>query len=218
MASARPEPDEIEEAICEAFTYGRTSADDVAQILAVSRSTIERALAEPVGSRKPTDFTSLRRQARLKIGLPLLMNGESVRSIAEEVCLSPDHLTVIIREETGLTPKQIIRAARLGKKIEAWKREGPVHQGTTLYRMRLREWDRIDTELTNLLGDLGALHPLAQWAKRLLVNLERPDYRRQPHRDVVRANRKRESEVLQRRLQVHLDRINLKTERVGSRS
>jgi AraC-like DNA-binding protein len=208
MAGARPDPDEIEDAIREAFTYGRTSIDDVAQILTVSRSTVERALAESGRSKEPTDFTSLRRKVRLKIGLPLLTNGESVRSVAEKVCLSPDHLTVIVREETGLTPRQIIRAACLRKRIEDWKREGPLRQGTTLYRMRLRAWDRIDAELTNLLGDLGPSHPLARWAKQLLVNLERPDYRRQPYRDVMRANRKREGEVLQRRLKAHLNRIN----------
>lgn len=208
MASARPEPDEIEDAIREAFTYGRIRIDDIAQILAVSRSTVERALAEPADSKNPTDFTALRRIVRLKISLPLLTNGESVRSVAEKVCLCPDHLTVIVRGETGLTPRQIIRAARLGKKIEDWKREGPLRQNTALYRTRLRAWDRIDTELTNLLGDLGPSHPLARWAKRLLVDLERPDYRRQPHRDVMRANRKRESDALQHRLQTYLDRID----------
>ena len=208
MAGARPDLEEIENAIREAFTYGRTSIEDVAQILTVSRSTVERALAESTPFEEPTDFTSLRRKVRLKIGLPLLTNGESVRSVAEKVCLSPDYLTVIVREETGLTPRQIIRAACLRERIENWKREGPLNQGTTLYRMRLRTWDRIDIELTNLLGDLGPSHPLTSWAKQLLVDLERPDYRRRPHRDVMRAKRQRESEVFQRRIQDHLNRIN----------
>ena len=208
MASARPAPEEVEDAIREAFSYGRTSIEDIAQILTVSRSTVERALTGTVGSRQSTDFTSLRRKVRLKIGLPLLTHGESVGSVAEKVCLCPDHLTVIVREETGLTPKQIIRASRLGQKIERWKREGPLRQGTTLYRLRLREWDRIDVQLSDLLGDLGPSHPLAHWAKQLLVDLERPDYRRQPYRDVLRVDRRRESELVQRRLQDYLSHIS----------
>lgn len=204
MTNARPKSGEIEAAIREAFSYGRSAIDDVAQILRVSRSTLERALNQPSHGCEPTDFTSMRREVRLEIALELLTRGKSAGSVAEKVCLSPDYLTVVAREETGLTPKQIIRAAQLGKKVAAWKREGPVAQGTALYRERLRKWERIDTEVTNLLGDLGPTHPLNAWAKKLVVGLQRPDYRRQPYRNQLQAKRRRESEEIQRRLTAYL--------------
>lgn len=201
MAANHPSVAEIEAAIGEALARGRKRIDDVAQILLVSRSTLERAIPED------RSFTDLRQKVQMNIALPRLKRGDRAWIVADAVCLSPDRLRIMVREETGLTPRQIIWAAQARLKVEEWKSAGPIYPGTTLYRERLRRWDRIDHEMTELLGDFSATHPLADWAKQLLLAIERPDYRRQPYRDQLRQRRRKESERFQRRLQQALQRI-----------
>jgi len=200
MASNHPSVPDIEAAIRAALARGHKRIDDVAQILLVSRSTLERAI--PEGS----SFTMLRRKTQLELALIRLKRGERAQLVAEAVCLSPDRLRIMIRDETGLTPRQITYAAQALKKVETWKSAGPISPGTTFYRERLRRWDRIDREVTALVGDFNATHPLADWAKQLLLAIERPDFRRQPYRDQLRRRRRTESEKFQRQLAKALER------------
>ncbi len=87
-----------------------------------------------------------------------------------------------------------------------WRRQGPPSYGSPLYHRQRREWLQIDAELIRLLADLNALHPLAQWAKALLVAIDRPDYRKQPYRDDLRDRRKLERERWELQLRRFLDR------------
>jgi len=181
----------IREAIERALASGRTRIDDVAQLLLTSKSTLQRRLKA-----HRTTFTKLRREVQLHTALRLLTSGRSVARVAEEVALSPDHLCVVVREATELTPRQINRAARLADRLRRWEAHVPVAFGTQIYQRRLREWKRIDAELFDLLGDLGPDHPLVAWANELLELSARPDYRRKAYRDRLRAESRREGEEL----------------------
>jgi AraC-like DNA-binding protein len=200
VSSSRPQPKQVEAAIREAFQRGHAGIEDVAQILCVSRSTVERSLAQPLDGREATDFTQLRNVLRVSIALDLLTSGVPIRNVAERVCVSADHLTVLVRRAVGLAPGEISRAILLRGRVSAWKREGPLRPGTMLYRKRLREWDRIDAQMVALLGDLDASHPLAAWAKALLTDLERPDYRREPFRKELEDKKRERSEALEKQL------------------
>lgn len=156
----------------DALASGRAGIADVAQLASTSPSTLQRALSD-----NGTNYLSLRKSVRLKIALTLLTRGESLRRAAAEVVLSPDHLSVIVKEETDVCPRQIIRATELARRVAKWQGQAPPSYGSPLYHRRKREWEKIDEELTTLLGDFSASHPLATWAKALLVSIERPDYR-----------------------------------------
>ena len=126
-----------------------------------------------------------------------LTEGRSVLASARRALVDPDHLCVLVREATGLTPAQISRARTLASRIEGYRSQGPPRSGSSLYRRQSREWQRIDRELDRLLGDLEADNPLADWAKAIVVNATRPDFRRQPYRDRVRAQKREELERLE---------------------
>jgi len=189
--SARPTVPEVQTVLRDALACGKKSIDDVAQILFVSTSTLQRLLADA-----GTGFTELRKEVQIQIALELLTQGRSARAVAGEVSLTPDHLCVLVRSATDLTPAQIIRASKLAAKVRRWRRYGPPPYGSPLYRRQLCEWQEIDAFLQGLLVDLGAHHPLATWAKRLLVDAARPDFRTQPHRGQIRARRKLEADEL----------------------
>lgn len=195
-ASARPSVDEVRTAIRRALGRGRRSPEDVAQILHVSRSTLERGLHD-----KGVLFKQLRREVQLSVAVELMTAGTPAGRVAAEVCMTRDHLCVIVREYTGLTPYQIIRAARLAEKVRGWRRYGPPAFGSALYRKQLQEWHAVDMELQNLFGDLGPEHPLTAWAKGLLVAAHRPDFRRQPYRAQIRERREKENTDAAARLQ-----------------
>lgn len=201
MPVARPDLADIEQAIRSALASGRSGIMDVAQITSTSTSTLQRTLAK-----EGVCFSGLRRKVQLRIALRLLTSGKSLRFAASEVALTPDHLSVIIKEETGLCPRQILRAAELGGRVSRWRRQGPPSYGSPLYHRRRREWLQIDAELIRLLADLNASHPLAEWAKALLVAIDRPDYRRQPYRDDLRDRRELERKRWKLRLREYLDR------------
>lgn len=189
----------IEGAIAHGLSCGRARIEDVAQILLISKSTLQRQMPSDVC------FTDLRRKVQVRTALRSLCEGRLVATVAAEVCLSPDYLCVLVRKETGLTPGQIRRASRLGARLLRWKRGYPPEYGTPLYRRRVRDWRKVDTEMLDLLGDIRPGNPLFGWANELLRLSTKPDFRRQPHRDRLRARRRRESEHLQKRLRAFLE-------------
>lgn len=192
MSERRPDEAEVRVAVRLALEHGVKRIEDVAGSLHLSKSTLQRRLAQC-----GTTFTVVRRETQLSIALECLIEGGSARKAARRALLSPDHLCVMVRQMTGLTPRRIARAAELGRRVEHLRTLDPPESGTWLYRRRLRTWERIDGELDRLLGDLGPDHPLADWAKRLLLSAQKPDFRRQPYRERIRAKRQRESERLE---------------------
>jgi AraC-like DNA-binding protein len=171
---------------------GTKRIQDVALELHVSRSTLQRRLAE-----QGTDFTRLRRAVQTEVALEHLKSGRAVVVAARRALVCPDHLRRFVREETGLTPGQIARAVELADRVQLMREQDPPSFGTPLYRLQMRKWHRIDAELDGLLGDIGPTNPLADWAKGLLLSAERPDFRRQPYRNQIREKRKREREELE---------------------
>jgi AraC-like DNA-binding protein len=125
MPAARPDLVDVERAIRHSLASGRSGIVDVAQIASTSTSTLQRALAD-----RGTCFSVLRRRVRVNIALRLLTNGKSLRLAASEVALTPDHLSVILKEETGLCPRQIIRATELRNRVARWQKQGPPSYGS----------------------------------------------------------------------------------------
>jgi AraC-like DNA-binding protein len=201
MPSKRERVDEVEAAIEAALSLGRTRIEDVAQILFVSRSTLQRWL-------KPRSFTKVRQGVQLRIALKGLTSGRPVETVAREVALSRDHLRVIVREPTGLTPAEIARAARLGAQLKQWKGQVPPPAGTYAYRHRISEWNKADRKLQSILGDLDSSNPLAPWAKQLLLSVVRPDNRRRANRARIQEARKLEKQRLEERRKREIERLN----------
>lgn len=196
MSSSRPTPLEVSTAIAEALGRGRRSRVDVAQILCVSSSTLQRLLADA-----GTDFTTLRKEVQVRVALAYLTAGRRVWVAAERTVLSPDHLRVIVKEATGLTPLQILTAARISATLERWRRQGPPSYGSFLYRRQFEQWQRFDAQLQDLFADLGPSHPLADWAKKTLLVAQRPDFRTQPYRRERRRRARQQSAELQQILE-----------------
>jgi AraC-like DNA-binding protein len=155
----------------------------------MSRATLQRVLAA-----ERTSFKIVRRRVQLDIALERLTAGDAASAVVREIGVTPDHLCVLVREATGLTPRDIIRARHLADIVTRWKRHGPPVAWSRRYREHRRQWRRVDEELQRLLADLGPSHPLADWAKQLLVAADRPDFRTQPYRDLLREERRKEDE------------------------
>lgn len=190
MASKRKRVGDAEDAIECALSLGRTKIEDVAQILFVSMSTLQRWVA-------PDTFTKVRQRVQLRLALKGLVSGRSVETVAQEVVLSRDHLRVLVKEATGLTPAVIVRAARMASRLKQWKAQVPPPAGTYAYRHRISEWDKTDRKLQAMLGNLGHENPLAPWAKNLLLSVARPDNRHRSNRKRIQDARRRESERLE---------------------
>jgi AraC-like DNA-binding protein len=187
MQETRGSIKEVEAAIETALARGRTGVDDVAQILFVSRSTLQRRV-------KPDSFTAIRQRVQLRVALDGLKSGREAGHVAKEVALSRDHLRILVKRATGLTPARILQAASLASRLQAWKVQVPPPSGTYAYRRRIDQWDQCDRRLDTILGDIKAGNPLAPWAMRLLVSVERPDNRLRPNRERIQEARKRERE------------------------
>ena len=181
---------EAEAAIETALARGRTGIDDVAQILFVSKSTLQRRVG-------PHSFTAVRQRVQLRLALDGLTSGRGAGCVAREVVLSRDHLRVLVKKATGLTPARITQAVRLASRLQAWKAQVPPPSGTHAYRRRIDQWDQADRKLIALLGDIGPENPLAPWAKQLLVAVERPDNRLRPNRKRIQQARRAERERLE---------------------
>lgn len=200
MTSSRPTLPDVRKAIGNALIRGRRNLVDVAQTLCVSASTLQRILAN-----HGTDFTSLRREVQVQIALEHLTAGRPAWMAAERAVLSPDHLRLIVKEATGLTPLQILTAARISATLTRWRRKGPPAYGSWLYRRQFEEWQKFDAQLQDLFADLGPTHPLANWAKKTLLIADRPDFRTQPYRD----ERRRQAEQVAARIQSILEAAHL---------
>lgn len=199
--SSRPTLPEVRTAIADALDRGRRTLVDVAQILCVSSSTLQRLLSD-----SGTDFTTLRKEVQVRLALDYLTAGRRVWVAAERTVLSPDHLRVVVKEATGLTPLQILEAARISATLEKWRHQGPPSYGSFLYRRQFEQWQRFDAQLQDLFADLGPSHPLSDWAKKTLLSAQRPDFRTQPYRRERRRRARRQSAELQRILEgVHFD-------------
>lgn len=187
MRKARGQLDDVEAAVEIALDRGRTGIDDVAQLLFVSKSTLQRR-AEPL------TFTAVRQRVQLRLALKALTSGGDVGGVARDVALSRDHLRVLVKKATGLTPARIVQAAHIAGRIDVWKGQLPPQSGTWAYRRWIDQWDKADRKLQDLLGDIGPRNPLAQWAKRILVAAERPDNRLRSNRERIQDVRRRERE------------------------
>jgi methylphosphotriester-DNA--protein-cysteine methyltransferase len=195
--ATRPSPGEIRVAIHESLAQGRRRIEDVAQILCCSKSTLQRVL---LAAEEPS-FTEIRQEAQVRIALEHLTDGRPVWLAADRAAVSADHLRVIVKETTGLTPQQIVRAAEMSATLRRWRAQGPPRFGSWRYREQMQRWQKIDSQLQGLLADLEASHPLANWAKQVLVEAQRPDFRTQPYRSSRRREAERQAARIQRILE-----------------
>jgi AraC-like DNA-binding protein len=192
MQSLRPTLREAEDSIRD-LVHTRTTPlhiDDVASDLYVSRSTLQRVLAD-----HGTTFTKLRQRAQIEIALGRLTEGKSCASTAVHVGLSRDHMSRLIAEHTDLTPRQIARVCQLADRLRRWRRSVPPRANTKLYFTQLKRWRAAETELGRLIADIPAGHPLTQWTNDIRRAVQRPDFRRRRYRTKVRAERRREEAV-----------------------
>jgi hypothetical protein len=192
VPSHRPSPSEVEKAIKARLHAGASlHVEDIAMCLYVSKSTLQRTLAE-----RSTTFTQVRRQVQVKVAVERLSGGASCAGTAAHVRLSADHMCKLVTEYTDLTPRQIVRACQLAERVRRWRRSAPPPADSKLYFTRLERWRAIDDELARLVANLSPDSPLAAWAEKLHRSARRPDYRRGRHRARARAERRREGEVL----------------------
>lgn len=190
MEPGRPSLSRIRESIVANVARDALTIYDIAGAVNSSRSQVQRVLAAA-----DTSYTELLRRARIEVALrELVAKRHSARRAAAEAGITRDHLCVLLKSDLGLSTRQILRARDLEDRIDRWRREVPPLAGTKLYYRRRRQWLRTDAELRKLLEDLDSDHPLAGWAKQLLVAAARPDYRRGPYRQEIQR-RRREAEI-----------------------
>jgi AraC-like DNA-binding protein len=196
MQSNRPTLREVQDVIRDRIGAGITlHIEDVAGSLYLSRSTLQRTLAD-LG----TTFTQQRQQVQVEIALKRLTAGKSCASTAAHVGLSGDHLSKLVTEHTDLTPRQIARACQLTNRLRRWRRSVPPRADTKLYFKRLRRWRAIEAELGRIIADIPADHPLASWVSSVQRSMQRPDFRRSGYREKVWAERRRERDEFMTRL------------------
>jgi AraC-like DNA-binding protein len=169
--------------------------EDVAGRIYVSKSTLQRALAQ-----EATTFTDLRRQVRAEVAIERLTGGATCTSAAAYVGLSRDHMCKLVSDYTGLTPRRIVRARRLAERARRWRRSVPPPARSWFYAERLQRWRAIEAELGRLVADIPEDSPLAEWAQRLHHSARRPDYRSGRYRKLVAAERRREDAAFLRSL------------------
>jgi AraC-like DNA-binding protein len=188
VPSNRPTLREVQGAICDRLHAGAMlHVEDIAESLYVSKSTLQRTLAD-----LDTTFTQLRRQVQVEVAIKRLTGGASCTSTAAYVGLSSDHMCKLVAEYADLTPRQIVRACQLAGRVQRWRRSVPPRANTKLYFKQLERWRAIDAEIEQLVAGLASGHPLAAWAHKLRQSTQRPDYRRGRYRTRVRAQRRRD--------------------------
>jgi AraC-like DNA-binding protein len=169
-----------------------TRIEDVAARLYISRSTLQRRLAE-----RKTSFTELRREARVEVALKRLSAGSSCANAAVYVGLTGDHLCRLITDHVGLRPRQIARANQLSARADRWRRSIPLRSDSRQYIEQMRRWKALEDELAVILAPIPRSgHPLSAWARRISQMARRPDYRKGHYRARVRAARQRERAAL----------------------
>lgn len=207
MNARRPFAADVERtttAIIRAGTPARI--EDVAAALYVSRATLQRRLA-----REGESFTEIRKRSRVAVAITELTHGASCAGAAARVGLSGEHLCRLVRQRTGLRPKEIVRASSLGARAQRWRHSKPPRSGSRLYWERNRRWRALEVEVRMLLEPVPATgHPLSSWARRTIRMCARPDYRTGRYRARVRAARSAERRARQaerRRLDAWLRKL-----------
>jgi AraC-like DNA-binding protein len=166
---------EIRQAVRHGVAQGRMSVDAIARRLHCSTSTLHRRLR-----RHNTTFSEQRTEARLELAFHLLTSGYGAAFAASKVGVTRDYLGVMMRRSYGLSPREIQWAVRLA--------EGLRQQPRT--RQELASFRRNDEQLATLLDQVDARHPLAAWAKELVVLGHRPEY---DEREFMRELREEEA-------------------------
>lgn len=151
----------IQQALHEGVTERRTSVGAIAARLHSSPSTVHRRLR-----RHHTTFAVERNTVRAQQAFELLTAGYPASIAAARVGVSTDHLCVVMRRAYGVTPRRIRQIVRLAGALRA--------QPET--REQLAQFERNDAQLQVLLDPIGPGHPLAGWAKKLVVLGHRPEY------------------------------------------
>jgi AraC-like DNA-binding protein len=138
----------------------RISAGGLASRLYLSESALRRHLRA-----EGTSFVKERRVARAEAALELLKRGCPVERAARRVCLSPDHLRLVMEAVYGFSPGAIKRLAAIADRL---RREPESRRQLALAR-------REDESLQELVGDLDASHPLYGWARELVLLGHHPE-------------------------------------------
>lgn len=138
----------------------RLSAPGLGRRLHCSESTLHRRLRE-----RGTSLVVERNKIRASQAFALLGVGYSVSQVAMRVGVSADHLRAIMLRTFGWTPAKIKRAAELAAALEVEPRT----------RSALAAIERRDCLLQEHLAEIGADHPLAAWAKELVLRGYHPE-------------------------------------------
>jgi hypothetical protein len=123
----------------------------------------------------------------------LIKERKSVAATAGAVGVSPDHLRVLLKPVTTISPGALRRAVTLHDRLVRWRRQIPPAFGSPWYREQRAAWARTERELQRLLRPIPSNSPLRKWADAALELAQRPDYREKPHRERLREARLRES-------------------------
>jgi AraC-like DNA-binding protein len=208
MNARRPFAAEVERTTIAFVRAGaRARIEDVAVALYMSRATLQRRLA-----REGESFTEIRRRSRVTVAITELTHGSSCSRAAARVGLSGEHLCRLVSQQTGLRPKEIVRASALAARAQRWRRSPPPRSGSRLYWERSRRWRALESEVRILLAPVPATgHPLSSWARRTVQMCVRPDYRTGRYRARVHAARnaeRRAREAERRRLDAWLRKLH----------
>jgi len=208
MNARRPFTAEVEQTTTALVRAGATTRiEDVALALYVSRATLQRRLA-----REGESFTEIRKRSRVAVAITELTHGASCARAAARVGLSGEHLCRLVRQRTGLRPKEIVRASGLAARAQRWRLSKPPRSGSRLYWERSRRWRALEAEVRMLLAPVPATgHPLSSWARRTIDTCARPDYRTGRYRARVHAARsaeRRAREAERRRLDAWLRKLH----------
>jgi AraC-like DNA-binding protein len=135
---------------------------DVARRLYLSRSTLQRVLAE-----SGLTFTGLRRDVRVEFAAELLARGASWSETAERVGLGRDHLSRLIKQRFNVRPHQIERVNTLaGTLTRATIRSA--RTGRLLSTRGEQQWRELETEVEEVLRRLpSGSHGLSAWERRV---------------------------------------------------
>lgn len=151
----------IQQALQDGVLDGRMSVEAFSARLYCSPSTLHRRLR-----RRGTTFAAERSAVRVARAFELLNDGHALSISAARVGVRPDYLCVMMRRWYGLTPRRIQQIVRLAQELR--------RQPQT--RKELAQFGRNDARLQVLLDPIGASHPLAGWAKELVVLGDHPEY------------------------------------------
>jgi AraC-like DNA-binding protein len=138
----------------------RLSAPRLGRRLHCSESTLQRRLRE-----QGTSLVAERNKIRASRAFALLGEPYPVSQAARRVGVSTDHLRAIILSVYRWTPAKIKRAAELAAALET----------EPCTRSKLAAAQRRDQMLQRHLAEIGADHPLASWAKGLVLRGYHPE-------------------------------------------